>query len=339
MAKTADTIANYLNLSDTISSGRYSPLYLFHGEESYFIDSLTHQLEDSILPEAERSFNQSVIYGKETKPNDLIGMARRYPMMSKYQVIVVKEAQDMKDWDKLIPYFENPLESTILIFGYKNGKLDMRQKAGKTLAKHTVYLADKLRDYQIKDWIPEFVRRKGRSIDRGAVDMLVDYLGADLPQIHNELEKIFVTVKEDFIKSSHIEANVVMNREYNVFELQAALGQKNFNKSIQIVHHMAGRSEKGDIMKVVPTLFGFFSKLVQIQAMQGKSEIEIANAVGVNPYFMKEYLLASRNFKPMELEKVFNHLKFLDLRLKGVHRGTCEDGDLLIETVVNILKN
>ncbi|MBL7812403.1 MAG: DNA polymerase III subunit delta [Bacteroidetes bacterium] len=340
MAKTAETISKYLSLSEQIGSGKFTPLYLLYGEETYFIDSLVQQLENAILPEAERSFNQSVLYGRDIKINDLMGMARRYPMMSKYQVILVKEAQDCKDWEKMLPYFESPLDSTILILAYKNAKPDKRQATWKPFQKHTQYEAEKMRDYQIKDWIPEFVRRKGRSIDRAAVDMIVDFLGADLTVIHNELEKIFITVKEDFIRSAHIEANVGLNREYNVFELQSALGQRNFNRSVQIAHQIAARAEKGDIMRMVPVLFSFFSKILQVHAMKSvPDERELARQLGVNPFFVKDYLLAARNYKGNDLERVFSSLKYLDLRLKGVHRGSAEDGDLLIETVLTILKN
>jgi DNA polymerase III subunit delta len=338
MAKT-DTIEGYQSLKERLKNGVFSPIYLLHGTEPFFVDSIAEQLEQSILPEAERSFNQSVLYGRDLKVNDLISMARRYPMMSKYQVIVVKEAQDMKEWDKFESYAAQPLDSTILVLCFRNAKMDMRLKTGKAIAKFEVFESEQLRDYQIKQWIPNYVKSLGRAIDPMAVDRLMDLLGIELAVIHNELAKLMISVKEQLIKVSHVEENVGMNRTYNVFELQNALGSKNFNKAIQIAHHMAVRVERGEMLALVAVLFKFFTKVLQTHNLAGKGEMEMASSLGVNKFFVKDYLLAVRNYRVQDLEKVFNHLKLLDLRLKGVHRGSAEDGELLIETVVNILKN
>lgn len=303
------------------------------------MDSIANLLENSVLPESERSFNQSIIYGKEIKMNDLIANARRYPMLSKYQVIVVKEAQELKEWDKFESYATQPLTSTILVLCYRNAKFDMRTKTGKAISKFEVFHSEPLRDYQLKQWIPQFVRNRGRSIDGAAVERLIDLLGTELGVIHNEIEKLLISVKEDFIKSSHVEENVGMNRSYNVFELQNSLGYRNFNKAIQISHHMAEGIERGELLAMIPVLFKFFSKVLQVHGTSAKSENELAGILGVNAFFVKDYVAAARNYRVVDLEKVFNHLKLLDLRLKGVHRGSVNDGDLLVETVVNILKN
>lgn len=339
MAKSADTIDSFLKLQDKIRSGNFSPIYLLQGNEPYFIDSITQLLEQSVLPEAEKSFNQSVVYGKELKMNDLLSMARRYPMMSKYQVIVVKEAQDMKEWEKFESYATNPLDSTILVINYRNAKFDKRSKTGKALTKYEFFEAEPLRDYQLKQWIPQFVKNRGRTIDSPAVERLIDLLGTELSVIHNEIEKLFISVKEDFIKLNHVDHHVGMNRTYSVFELQNALGQKNFNKSIQIAHHMADNIERGELLMMTTVLFKFFSKVLQVHGAAPGNDYELASKLGVNAFFVKDYLAAAKNYRPMDLERVFNHLKLLDLRLKGIHRGSAEDGDLLIETVVNILKN
>lgn len=339
MAKTADTVDNYIGIKDKINGKTFSPIYLLHGTEPYFIDAVSDLLEKSILPESERSFNQSVLYGKEVKMNDLISMARRYPMMSKYQVIIVKEAQEMKEWDKFESYAAQPLESTILVICYRNAKFDMRLKTGKAIAKYEVFLSEPLRDYQLKQWIPNYFKSQGRTIDPLAVERLIDLLGIELSVIHNEIEKLLLSVKEQFIKVAHIDEYVGMNRTYNVFELQNALGYKNFNKAVQIAHHMSGRVERGDMLAMVPVIFRFFTKVLQVHNSAGKSEPELAGVLGVNGYFVKDYLAAARNYRVQDLERVFNHLKLLDLKLKGVHRGTAGDGELLVETVVNILKN
>jgi len=338
MAKSSDTVSNYLSLLSEIESKRFVPIYLLHGDETYFIDSLTDALENNVLPEAERSFNQSVVYGKDIKMADLIAMVKRYPMMSDYQLIVVKDAQDLKEWDLLLNYVENPLKSTILVLAFRNAKMDLRTKTGKAIASHKEFNSAKLRDYQIANWLPKFAQSKGRSIDVDAIERIKDLLGSDLQLIHNELEKIFVTVKEEFIRASHVEEHVGFNREYNVFELQTAIGQRNFNKSVQIAHQMGIKSEKGDLMRMVPVLFGFFTKIVALHCSKANSKNDLAQEIGVSPFFMDDYLSAKSNYSLTDLEWAISQMKYLDLRLKGVHRGAATDGELLVEAVVNILK-
>jgi len=339
MAKQSGTIDQFLSLSKRFAAKDWVPLILLQGEETWFVDALTSIIEDGVLTEAEKSFNQTILYGKDTKPNELVSIVRRYPMMSNYQLVVVREAQQMESLDILLPYFETPLPSTILVLAFKDSKMDSRTKIYKAIAKGVVYTADKLRDYQIKGWIPQFCHLKGRSIDNAAVDMLVDLLGADLTLIHNELEKMFITVKDEFIRQHHIEQQVGFNREYNVFELQSALGMKDFNRSIQIAHQMGVRAERGEIHRMVPVLFGFFNKVMSAHYLAGKTDQEMATELGVNPYFVKNYRLAALNYNMNDLEKALGQIKYLDLRLKGVHRGSAEDGDLLVETVLGILKN
>lgn len=339
MSKGGDTTTQFLQLRNRIATGDFSPIYLLHGAESYFIDEISNLLEKSILPEAERSFNQTILYGKDLKIQDLVSMARRYPMMSKYQVIIVKEAQNIKEWDKFEAYATQPAADTVLVICYKGSKFDSRTKTGKALAKHTVFLSDPLKEFQLKSWLPEYIKQKGKKIDSAAVELLIDYLGTDLTIVHNELEKLFITIKDDFITVGHIQQNVGQSRKYNVFELQKALGMRDFNASVQIANHMAADEDKGELIRSVPALQTYFSKVLQVQGMAGRSEKEISEATGINPFFLREYIAAARNYRPLDLEKVFNSLKYFDLRLKGVNRGSVEDGQLLIETVVNILKN
>ncbi len=338
MAKQIETVVNYLSLKNQFQQGQFAPVILLQGDEVYFIDDLTSLLENSVLNESEKSFNQTIVYGKETKTNDLVGMARRYPMMSKYQLIVVKDAQDLKDLDKLEPYLENPLPSTVLVLAFRGSKIDARTRFAKLCNKHILYTADKLRDYQIKEWLPNFLRMRGRSIDTQAVNLLLDFLGSELGIIQNELEKVMVSVREEFIKVSHIETHVGFNREYNVFELQNALGQRNFNKSVQIAHQMGKKSDKGELMRVSSTLMGYFSKILMLKNSVVNSEFEAAKLLGVNPFFVKDYAVASKNFRLEDLETIFNLLKLMDLRMKGVHRGAASDGDILLETVLGILR-
>ncbi len=339
MAKQTGTIDQFLSLSKRFASKDWSPLILLQGDETWFVDALTSQIEEGVLSPAERSFNQTILYGKDTKPNELAGIVRRYPMMSNYQLVILKEAQQLDDWEVLLPYLESPLPSTIFVMAFKNAKMDSRTKVYKAISKGIVFTAEKLRDYQVKGWIPQFCHLKGRSIDNSAVEMLVDLLGADLTLIHNELEKMFITVKDEFIRQHHVEEQVGFNREYNVFELQSALGMKDFNRSIQIAHQMGVRAEKGEIHRIVSVLYGFFNKVVSAHYFLTKTDQEMAAGLGVNPYFVKDYRTAARNYTLHDLEKALGQIKYLDLRLKGLHRGTAGDGDLLVEAVLAILKN
>ncbi len=338
MAKATDTVPQFQQILTEIKSGKFSPVYLLQGDETFFVDEVTSVLENTVVPPESRSFNQTVVYGKEVSSNELIGICRRYPMMSDYQLVVVKDAQDLKEVENLVPYLENPLTSTVLVLVYRSGKLDMRSKFAKSASKYTTTNFSKLRDYQIKDWLPKFAKMKGKVLDQDATQRLLDLIGADLSVIHNELEKIFASVKDEFIKIAHVDEQVGFNREYNVFELQSALAYRNFNKSIQIAHQMGQKMERGEMMRVFPVLFAYFNRILLLHNSKSSNKTDLAKEIGVNPYFMDEYFAAKGNYTMIDLEKVMNILKYLDLRLKGINRGNATDGDLLVETVVNILK-
>jgi len=333
------TIEDFLKLESEIKSGQFKPVYLLHGEESWFIDSLTSLFEELVVPEAECSFNQTICYGRELGAKDLQSIVRRYPMMGNLQLVVVKEAKNFEDWENMLGYFESPLLSTILVLAFKGAKMDSRTKVYKAISKYRVYHAEKLRDYQVKPWIPRYCELKGKTIDPAAANMLFDFLGADLTAIHNEIDKMCITVKEPMIRKHHVEENVGFNREYNVFELQNALGLKDFNKSVQIAHQMGRSSDKGELLRSIPTLHGFFSKIVLTHYNQSKSDQELAGVLGVSPYFVKDYRIAVKNYSVQNLENALGQIKYLDLRLKGVNRGTSTDRDLFVEAVVKILKN
>lgn len=338
MAKKASATELFQQYEKEIRAGRFAPVYVLFGDETYFVDRVTELLEQHVVPEASKSFNQHIQYGKELTCNDVISIAKRYPMMSDYQLVVVKDAQDLKDIETLTGYFENPLTSTILVLAMRKGKLDMRSRVAKAAAKHKITEFASLRDYQMRDWLPIFAESKGRKIDIDAINRLVDLIGADLAKIHNELEKIFATVNDEYIRVRHIDEHVGFNREYNIFELQSALGIRNFNKSIQIAHQMGNTMEKGEMIRNVVVLNKYFSNIMVLHGMGGADKAEIARVLGVNPFFVDEYMRAKNAYSLLDIEGVMNQLKYLDLRIKGINRGAATDGDLLVETVVNILK-
>lgn len=337
MAKKASATELFLQYEKEIRTGKFAPVYVLYGEETYFIDKVTQLLEQNVVPEESKSFNQHIHYGKEISCNDLIAMCKRYPMMSDFQLIVVKDAQDIKDMEALTSYFEKPLTSTVLVLAMRKGKLDMRSRLAKAANKHKITEFAPLRDYQMRDWLPVFAESKGKRIDIDAINRLIDLIGADLTKLHNELDKIFATVSDDFIRVKHIDEHVGFNREYNIFELQTALGARNFNRAIQIAHQMSATMEKGEMMRNVAVLQKYFSNVLLLHGMNGADKFEIAKVLGVNPYFVDEYMKAKSLFNMLDLENVMNQLTYLDLRLKGINRGAASDGDLLIETVVKIL--
>lgn len=337
MAKKASATELFLQYEKEIRNGKFAPIYVLYGDETYFIDKVTQLLEQNVVPEESKSFNQHIHYGKELSCNDLIAMCKRYPMMSDFQLIVVKDAQNIKDMEALTSYFEKPLISTVLVLAMRKGKLDMRSRLAKAASKHKITEFAPLRDYQMRDWLPVFAESKGKRIDIDAINRLIDLIGADLTKIHNELDKIFATVSDDFIRVKHIDEHVGFNREYNIFELQTALGARNFNRAIQIAHQMSATMEKGEMMRNVVVLQKYFSNVLLLHGMNAADKFEIAKVLGVNPYFVDEYMKAKSHFNMLDLENVMNQLTYLDLRLKGINRGAASDGDLLIEIVVKIL--
>lgn len=338
MAKKASATDLFLEFEKEISVGRFAPIYILFGEETYFIDRITQLLEDKVVPSESKSFNQNILYGKDVSASDVAAISKRYPMMSDYQLVVVKDAQDLKDLESLVSYFENPLNSTVLVLALRKGKIDMRSKLAKVASKHRIAEFAPLRDYQIKEWLPKYADSKGKRLDSDAINRLIDLIGADLSKIHNELDKIFASLNKDFIKVQDIDEHVGFNREYNVFELQTALGSRNFNKSIQIAHQMAKTTEKGEMIRNLAVLHKYFNNVLLLHGMAGQSKNDLAKNLGVNPYFVDEYVKAKSLYSILDLEKVMNQLKYLDMRLKGINRGSASDGDLLIETVVAILK-
>jgi len=333
------------NLITDIQKRQFASVYLLHGEEPYFIDAAAKALENGILTEAEKSFNQTLLYGRDTQVNDLIMAARRYPMGAPYQVILVREAQMMNGFDKLEAYLNSPQPETILVLCYRGKKLDMRTKFGKSFTRKgfLVFESAKLRDYQVKDWVDNWVRKHHKSLDPAATEMLVDYLGTDLIQLTNELEKLFLTVKDDFIQARHIQDNIVISKEFSIFELQKALGTRNFNRTIHIAHHMANDT-RTPVQAALANLYTFFSRIAVMHTSRGKKKDELAADLGLNnpkalDFQLREMQEAANHFSLADTERAIGYLKYYDLRFKGMNKGNATDGQLFIELMVNLLKN
>jgi DNA polymerase-3 subunit delta len=331
-----------------VKSRKFKPVYLLHGEEPYYIDQIIHYMEDHVLSDAEKGFNQTVMYGKDTDMASILNAAKRYPMMSDYQLIIVKEAQDLK-WPKdneaggkqaelLQKYFEKPLDSTILILGFKYANFDKRKKIYKAISKSgVIFQSDPVRDYKLAEWIEDFVSAKGYKISPKASALMAEYLGADLLKIANEVDKLLLNItKEVVIDTDLVQKNIGISKEYNVFELQNALASRNALKCNQIVNYFADNPKANPMVMVMANLNSYFTKILKFHYLVNKNDA--ARELGINPYFVKGLEAAARSY---DLNKVFNIVSLLreyDLKSKGLDStGNVTDGELLRELLFKII--
>jgi DNA polymerase III subunit delta len=330
-----------------LKNRKYKPVYLLHGDEPYFIDQVSNYVEHHLLPEAEKGFNQTVLYGKDTDIMTVLGASKRYPMMADYQVVLVKEAQEMK-WgtdsdDKksinpLQAYLENPLPSTILVFCYKYGKFDKRKKTYKAIEKSgLIFESGSLYDSKIPAWVESYLTEKSYKINQQASLMLAEYLGNDLSKIANELDKLMLNVAAgQEITLKHIHDNIGISKEYNVFELQAALGKKDALKVNQIINYFEANPKANPIVLVLGNLNNFFSKVLVYHYVKDKSPQNLAREVGVSPYFIKDYEQAARSYPLGKTVQIISFLREYDVKSKGVESNT-DHGGLMKELMFKIL--
>lgn len=331
------------SILNDIKQRKYKPLYLLHGEESYYIDLISDSIEDTVLNDAQKGFDQTILYGKDVDFATVVSAAKRYPMMSDYQVIIVKEAQGLKwkgDDDFLAKYIENPTPTTILVFAFKHGKFDKRTKLYKALEKKGVaFESEKLYDNKVAPWIVEELQRTGHRIHPQAAALMADYLGTDLSKVANEAQKLVLNVPKDReISTQDIERNIGISKDFNIFELNTALGKRDVVKAIQIVDYFASNPKSNPFVLVVGSLGGYFTKLLRYHYLPDKSPTIVAKELGVHPFFTKEYDLAARNFNRRKLFDVMAVLREYDLKSKGVDSGpNTGDGELMREMVFKIL--
>jgi len=331
----------------SIQQKKYKPIYLLHGDEPYYIDLIGNYIEQNLLSETEKGFNQTVLYGKDTDVMAMLAAAKRYPMMADFQLVMIKEAQDMKwgsdDADKkninpLLSYLENPLPGTILVFCYKHGKFDKRKKTFKAIEKNgVVFESMPLYDSKVPVWIEDFIIEKGYTISQQASLMLAEYLGNDLSRIANELEKLMINISAGGeITLKHIHENIGISKEYNVFELQAALTKKDALKANQIINYFEANPKANPIVLVLGNLNNFFSRVLAYHYMQDKSPQNLARELGVNPYFIKDYEQAARSYNYVKTMQVISYLREYDMKSKGVE-SNAGHGELMKELVFKIL--
>ena len=326
---------------------KFKPVYLLHGEEPYFIDLVGNYIEHQVLSDGEKGFNQTVLYGKDTDIMTAINAAKRYPMMSDYQVVMVKEAQDMKwgreDDDKkginpILAYLEKPLPSTILVFCHKYGKIDKRKKLYKAIEKNgLIFDSAALYDSKIPAWIEGYITGKKYRISGQASAMLSEYLGNDLSKIVNELDKLMLNVSAgEEITLKQVQDNIGISKEYNVFELQSAITRKDAYKVNQIVNYFEANQKANPIVLVLGNLNNFFSKVLAYHYVKDRSPQNLARELGVSPYFLKDYEQAARGYNLSKTFQVISYLREYDIKSKGVE-SNAGPGGLMRELMFKIL--
>ena len=318
----------------------YKPIYFLTGDEPYFIDKITDYISQHVLTDEEKTFNQEILYGKDTDIPSIINSARRFPMISANQVIIVKEAQDIPGIDDLIYYVENPLKSTILVINYKYKKLAKNKKIYKAIQKNGVlFESKKLYDNQIPEWINNYLAKSNHRIDPGVGLLLTEYLGNDLSKIVNEIEKLKITLPPDNknITIEHIETNIGISKDYNNFELHKALSQKNILKANRIINYFGKNQKENPITLTISSLYYFFSKVLTYHFIKNKTTQNVVATLKVHSYFVSEYKLAAQKYNPEKLLEIFSILREFDLKSKGIGNVSVPPGDLLKEIIYKIL--
>ncbi|TRX29741.1 DNA polymerase III subunit delta [Flavobacterium franklandianum] len=328
-----------LKIVNDIKSGNIKPIYFLMGEEAYYIDKLSDYIEDKVLTEDEKGFNQTVLYGRDVTIEDIVSTAKRYPMMAERQVVIVKEAQDLsRTIDKIESYAENPMPSTVLVICYKYKTLDKRKKVTKLLAKNgIVYESKKLYENQVGDWIKRVLAGKKYSIEPKANAMLVEFLGTDLSKINNELEKLQIILpKGSTITPKHIEENIGFSKDFNIFELRKAIGDRNQLKAYTIADNFAQNPKDNPIVMTTGLVFSFFIQLLKYHGLKDKNPNNVAKVLGVNPFFLKDYDIAIKNYPMRKVSQIVGLLRDIDVKSKGVGANALPQSDLLKEMLFKI---
>ncbi|MCG8307715.1 MAG: DNA polymerase III subunit delta [Cytophagales bacterium] len=328
-----------------LRAGQYAPVYFLQGEEPYYIDRISDFIEQNALDESAKGFNLIVLYGKDVKVNDVLNNAKRFPMMSDRQVVIVKEAQNIQDIDKdsgtrpLMQYLENPLPSTILVVCYKHKKLDRRKTLFKTIERHSVLLtSNKLYDNQIPDWIRGYFNEKDFGITDKSIFMLSEFIGNNLERLANEIDKMLINFEERVeIDDRLIQKYVGISKEYNAFELQKAVALKEIIRANKIVNYFEANPKSNPVIPVISLLYGFFSRLLIFHGTPDKSDQSLASAMNVNRFFIRDYKTAANHYPVQKVVGIISDLRHADLQSKGVNAANLPDGQILRELIYKIL--
>lgn len=318
---------------------KYKPIYWLHGDEEYYIDILTHYAEEHLLPESEAGFNLTVFYGKDADWAAVTNACKRYPMFAEKQVVVLKEAQQMKDMEKMEPYIAAPLESTIFIVAYKGKTLDKRTKLNKLLATHAeVFVSEKIKDYKIQEWIAEMVKSKGFTISSKSVALLEEHIGNDLSRIANEVDKLSINLgAKKTIEEDDIEKYIGISKEYNAFELQDALAKKDLVKAIKIIQYFESNPKAAPIQLVLPVLYGFVSRVYSAYGLKDNSDTALKPLFFFNVGALQQAKMMMKNYGYAGVEKILLLLHHYNLKAIGIGDGGSSGGTLMREMVAKMM--
>lgn len=329
-------------ITDNIRKKIYHPVYFLTGEEPYYIDKISKLIEKTVLNDAEKEFNQMIVYGRDVASDQVLALAKEYPVFSNYRVVIVREAQDLKQIEKdelLKGYLRKPVKSTILVFDFKYKKVDGRTEFAKLLDQAGVFFqSKKMYENQVPDWIEGQIRNQGLRLSQNAKFLLSESLGSDLSKIENEINKLIINLpKGSEVTPEIIEENIGISKDYNVFELQKALGERNIEKCNRIVKYFGANPKDNSAVMVTVILFGYFRKLFLYHFLTDKSDNNVAAQLGIRPFIVREYKMAAEKYPPKKLRMIFSILREYDQKAKGVESAAIEDGELLQEMVFKIL--
>lgn len=328
------------NIVADIKNGIIKPIYFLTGEEPYFIDQITDYIEDHLLDEAEKGFNQVVLYGRDVTIEDIVSNAKRYPMMAERQVVIVKEAQDLsRHIEKIADYVKNPQPSTVLVMAYKYKKIDKRKALSKALKIHGVhYESKKLYDNQVGDWIRRVLIDEGYHIQPKAAQILVDYLGNDLGKVKNELNKLMLILpKGSEISPEAIEQNIGISKDFNIFELRKAIGAKDVVKAQRIAQYFTQNPKDNPLVLTVAQLYSLFANILKYHGLPQKDKSTVTRTLGISPFFVGEYITAARNYPMKKVSACIALIREVDVKSKGVGASAFATNDLLKELLVKIM--
>ncbi len=325
-------------LSD-IHQKKYAPIYFLMGEEPYFIDVISDTIEEEVLDEAEKAFNQIVVYGRDVDIDTVATHAKSFSMMGGYMVVIVKEAQDLKNIEDFEKYLEVIPPTTILVFDYKYKKLDKRRALAKKIEKMGVlFESKKLYENNIPSWIQSYLSEKGFSITPKATQMLTDFLGTDLHKVRNELDKLIIALpKSKKIDDADVERNIGISKDYNVFELQNAIGRRDVMRANQIVNYFGDNGKDNPLLVTAISLYGYFTKILKVHYATDPSQNALAKTLGVNPFFVRDYQAAARNYSIGECVRCIAVLREFDMKAIGYNNGETSEKDLYREMVFRLL--
>lgn len=332
----------FQHIIQDLKSRRFAPVYMLMGDEAYYIDLISDYIADHVLSPEECDFNQTICFGSDVTAVQVADMARRYPMMAEYQVIIVKEAQNIRSLEALEKYLKNPVKSTILVWCHKNGKIDARKKAiGLAQAVGVVFESKKLRDYQLPDFIQDYLKKENVSIDPKACQMIADHIGTDLSRLASELDKVLISLPEDHLRVTPevVEREIGVSKDFNAFELRNAIIQKDSFKANQIVKYFDSNPKAGSLYSFLPLLFSYFQNLMIVHyAPRRNSEQDIAGALDLrNTWGVRDYMIGLKNYSARKTMDIISKLRDIDGKSKGLDNPNTGVGDLMKELVFFIL--